>query len=185
MTTITDPEAPPAGTVDSLFDRKISTGRLVACVCAAAAVMTGINLAAAVYFFRGIGELRAAEQRLQGLSDFEARIIAKMDKVNIGMQTRLEELDRGLQGRFSEINDHFDKIERSSPPSKMETSLPPVADAASDDTVPLEKAAPEFQVAVEPAVAPSSQGQQSLPAPSSAYQRIETADGKVYYRKVK
>ncbi|WP_146148915.1 hypothetical protein [Pseudaminobacter soli (ex Li et al. 2025)] len=146
--------------------------------------MTGINLAAAVYFFRGIAELRTAEERLQGLSEFEARIIAKMDKVNVGLQTRFEDLDRSLQGRFSEINEHFDKLERFSPLGKMETSLLPPADDASDDTAPLEKTTPEFQVAVEPTATPSPQ-QQSVPAPSSAYQRLETPDGKVYYRKVK
>lgn len=184
MTTIIDPSV-PANTADSVFDRKISTSRLIVCACAAAAVMTGINLAAAAYFIRGIGELRTTEQRLEKLPDFEARIIAKMDKVNIGMQTRVEELQRGLLGRFSEINDHFDKIERWGPPSRTETSLLPAAAAALTDVEPLEKASSEFQVAAEPAVSPPPQGQQAAPAPNSAYQRLEAPDGKVYYRKVK
>jgi hypothetical protein len=183
MTTIIEPDDPLLGTAGTMFDRKISPARLVACVCAAAAVMTGINIAAAAYFFRGIAELRAAEQRLHVLSDFEARIIAKVDKVNIGMQSRLEELDRDLQGRFGEFNERFDKIDRAAL-GRMETSLLSSAVAAPD--IPLtEKDASEFHVAAEPAESSSSEGPRPIPAPSSAYQRLEAADGKVYYRKVR
>lgn len=185
MTRIIDPDEPSEGRADSIFNRKLSTSRLVGCTLAAAAVMTGINLAAAVYFIRGIGELRAAEQRLQTLSDFEARIIAKVDKVNVGMQTRLEELQRGVLGRLGEMGDRLEKIERGALPANIATSLLPVGTDALPEAEPIDGAQQEFHVAAEPAAAPPPAGQQPAPAPSSAYQRLQGADGKVYYRKMK
>lgn len=189
MTTIIDPSVIALGTADGLLDRQASRPRFIALAVAGAVAMTALNLGAVVYLYRGISELRATELRLGLLSEFEARIIGKMDQVNTGVHSRFEKLDGDLQGRFSDIRERLDKFEREGMPRQIETSMLPPAEEFPADFAPqsatLDDLPPPVEATAEPAAAPRPARQASLPAPSSSYQRLEAADGKVYYRKIK
>lgn len=188
MTTIIDPSVPSIGAGDAMLDRETSMSRLIVFAGAAAVLMTALNLAAAVYFYRGIGELRTAEQRLEQLSEFEGRIIAKVDKVNTGIQSRFEALDGNLQGRRAEIRERLEKLENQVP-SREETSMLPSAEAMPADlepqVIPLDETPPALEAAADPITTSRPPRRASMPSPSATYQRLESAEGKVYYRKVK
>lgn len=189
MTMIIDPSVISIGTVDGLLDRQASRPRFIAVAVAGALTMTALNIAAVVYLYRGLSELRATELKLGQLSEFEARIIAKVDTVNIGIHSRFEKLDGDLRGRFNDIRERLDKIERESVSGQVETGmLPPTEEMPADfepQATTLDDTPPALEAAAEPVAAPRPLRRASLPAPSSSYQRLETADGKVYYRKVK
>ena len=176
MTTIIDASVPSIDASDAMLDRETSTSRLIVFAGAAAVVMTALNLATAVYFYRGIGELRSVEQRLEQLSEFEGRIIAKVDKVNTGVQSRFEALDSNLQGRLAEIREHLEKIEHQVP-SREEPSTLPLAEAMPDDVeplvIPLDETPPALEAAAEAPPRPPRRA--SMPSPSAAYQRLESA----------
>ncbi|CAN7251928.1 hypothetical protein [Aminobacter aminovorans] len=188
MTTIIDSSVPSIGASDAMLDRETSTSRLIVFAGAAAVVVTALNFAAAVYFYRGIGELRTVERQLEQLSEFEGRIIAKVDKVNTGVQSRFEALDGNLQGRLAEIRERLEKIENQVP-SREEASMLPSAEAMPADVepqvIPLDETPPTLEAAAEPLATPPPSRRASMPSPSAAYQRLENAEGKVYYRKVK
>lgn len=189
MTTIIDPSVISIGTADGLLDRKASRPRFIALAVAGAVAMTALNIAAAIYLYRGISELRATELKLGQLSEFEARIISKMDQVNTGVQSRFEKLDGDLQGRFSDVRERLDKIEREGMPRQIEAGMLLPAEEAPVDFTPqpatLDDLLPPVEATAEPAAAPRPARRASLSAPSSSYQRLEAADGKVYYRKIK
>ena len=186
MTTIIDPSVISIGVADHILDRQASRSRFVAVAVTGAIAMTALNIGAAVYLYRGISELRVTELKLDRLSEFEGRIIDKMDKVNTGVHSRFEKLDGDLHGRFNDIRERLDKIERQGASSQVETGMLPPAEGVPADFEPqsaiLDDLPPAVEAAAEPAASPRPA---SLPAPSSSYQRLEAADGKVYYRKVK
>ncbi|MEO5321777.1 hypothetical protein PV773_00490 [Mesorhizobium sp. CC13] len=186
MTTIIDPEVPSIGAADAMLDSETSTSRFIVFAGVVAVVMTLLNLAATVYFFRSMGELRAAEQQLERLADFEARIIAKIDQLNTGVQSRFEDLDGDLQGHFNDLIDRVGKLERTpGNATAMAPSPEPVPTEMAPQVAPLEETPPELEAATDPVAAPRPPRRASMPSPSAAYQRLETAEGKVYYRKVK
>lgn len=187
MTTIIDPSVPCIDAGDAILDREASRSRWIVFAGAAAVTMTALNLAVAFYFYRGIDELRSIEQRLGQLSEFEGRIDAKIDSVNNGMQTRIEMLDRNLQGRIAEIRDRLEQIKQQPAPSQVETSMLPALEPQleADNQDVSSDIAPAIEAAAEPVASPRPLRRASMPSPSTAYQRLETAEGKVYYRKVK
>ncbi|WP_244482759.1 hypothetical protein [Mesorhizobium sp. Root102] len=162
-------------------------GVVVAC---GALLLTVINMAAAVYLYRGMSDLRFVEARLEQLGAFEQRIAARLDTVNNGFQSRFEKLDSQLQGNFNEINGGIARLGQNVPAAGGEA----VSSAAepSEITTSTLAQAPEAldgAIAGEPSVIEAPQAPRkrtasaSPPAPSSNYQRIEQPDGKVYYRR--
>ncbi|TIT58030.1 MAG: hypothetical protein E5W60_23075, partial [Mesorhizobium sp.] len=144
-----------------------------------------VNLTAAVYLYRGISDLRSVEARLEQLGQFEQRISARLDTVNNGFQSRFEKLDDQLQAKFNEVNGGIARLGQSRPSIADE----PMASA------PEPAVAPTSSEAETPAVAenmanpgsvemPQPRKRAAPPAPNPAYQRIQQADGKVYYRKI-
>ncbi|TIW66137.1 MAG: hypothetical protein E5V58_30375, partial [Mesorhizobium sp.] len=96
MTMISDPEM-PAIELGPREEGKPSRKGTIGLVVAGAAVVTVVNLTAAVYLYRGINDLRTVEARLEQLGQFEQRISARLDTVNNGFQSRFEKLDDQLQ----------------------------------------------------------------------------------------
>ncbi|WP_367141549.1 hypothetical protein [Mesorhizobium sp.] len=180
---ISDPEMPAIelGPREEVAVGKPSRRGTVGVVVAGAALVTVVNLTAAVYLYRGINDLRSVEARLEQLGQFEQRISARLDTVNNGFQSRFEKLDDQLQAKFSEVNGGIARLGQSRPSAADEpmASAPEPA-ATSTETEPsafAENTADPGSVEMPPKRA-------APPAPNPAYQRIQQADGKVYYRKI-
>lgn len=199
MTTIRDAGVPnvegEASASDLPKPDKARTGRrLVVVLGVSALALTGVNFAASAYLLSIVGELRAAETRLQDLAGLEKRLKASLEVVNTGIQTRLETLDADFHNKITELENGVGAIQEDLKSHPGETSLaqdrvlePDIA-AASDliasELQPDSEPAAEIPVA---AMDPPKSRKQTKPPKSkvgSAYQRIESADGKVYYRRV-
>ena len=190
MTTISDPHVPAVAAEPmepKLLDRDASRSRLAVVVGVGLTLFAVLNATAAIYLYRGINDLRTVEGRLEELGAFEQRIVARLDTVNNGFQSRFERLDSQLQGNFNEINGSISRLEQNPPSARDDSSIgaaepvvvtSTVADASSDTS----------DVAAEPAAVetprPIKRRSAAPPGPNPAYQRTETPDGKVYYRKI-
>ncbi|TIN30299.1 MAG: hypothetical protein E5Y31_08060, partial [Mesorhizobium sp.] len=154
-----------------------------------ALLITGVNMAAAIYLYRGMSDLRFVEARLEQLGAFEQRIAARLDTVNNGFQSRFEKLDSQLQGSFNEIDASIARLGQpvaggeamssAEEPSEITTSTLAQAPEALDGESASEPSVIEAPPAPRKRIASASP-----PAPSSNYQRIERPDGKVYYRRI-
>jgi hypothetical protein len=184
MTMISEPDVPAIelGHRETV-PGKPSRARMISVIAVAALLVTAVNVTAAVYLYRGVNDLRTMEARLDQLGQFEQRIGARIDTVNNGFQSRFETLDRQLQANFGRINGNIAKLEQGQPvaasepaPSAAEPTMlnTTVADASAADERGFDPAA--AQAPFKRNVAP--------PGPNPSYQRIQQADGKVYYKKI-
>lgn len=196
MTMISEPDMPAIeiGAATHIEEQaavgKPSDKSLIGAVVIGTSLITLVNIIAAVYLYRGISDMRFLEGRLEQLGTFEQRIGGRLDTVNNGFQSRFEKLDSQLQSSFGEINRSIAKLEQNQPvagdevmssaaePSMVATSAvaeaPTVIDGedATDPSVVDAPRPPKRRIAA------------AAPAPSPDYQRIQQADGKVYYRKI-
>ncbi|RWC30572.1 hypothetical protein [Mesorhizobium sp.] len=197
MTTISEPDM-PAIDIGNQEQRepvaieKPSKAKTIGVIVAGGALLiTAINMAAAVYLYRSMSDLRFVEARLEQLGAFEQRIAARLDTVNNGFQSRFEKLDSQLQGSFNEINGNIARLGQNVPagggeamssaaePSEITTSTLAQAPEALDGESAGEPGVIEAPPAPRKRIASASP-----PAPSSNYQRIQQPDGKVYYRRI-
>ncbi|WP_214474138.1 hypothetical protein [Mesorhizobium sp. dw_380] len=190
MTTISDPHVPAVAAEPiepRLLDRDASRSRLSVVVGVGLTLFAVLNATAAIYLYRGIAELRTVEGRLEELGAFEQRIVARLDTVNNGFQSRFERLDSQLQGRFNEINGNIARLEQDLPPTDGAGTSSVSEPVAATSTVA--EASSSTEVAAEPTIIdaprpPKRRVATAPPAPNPGYQRTETPDGKVYYRKI-
>ena len=179
MTMISGPEIPAI----ELGEREKAPGRpnravTIGAVMAGAALVTFVNVTAAIYLYRGVNDLRVVEARLEQLGQFEQRIGARIDTVNNGFQSRFETLDRQLQASFGHINGNIARLEQGQP-AEAEMPRAPEPPAFAGTTVA------EASAVENPAEPDSSfKRKVSPPGPNPSYQRIQQADGKVYYKKI-
>jgi hypothetical protein len=185
MTMISEPDVPAIELGHRETDPgKPSRAKAIGVIAAGAALVTFVNVTAAVYLYRGVNDLRTIEARLEQLGQFEQRIGARIDTVNNGFQSRFETLDRQLQANFGQINGDIAKLEQGQPiaageqaPSSLEPAMPgntTVADASAADG-----SGADFTDAQR-----SFRSKFAPPGSNPSYQRIQQADGKVYYKRI-
>lgn len=190
MTTISDPHVPAVAAEPiepQLLDRDASRSRLAIVVGVGLTLFAVLNATAAIYLYRGINDLRTVEGRLEELGAFEQRIVARLDTVNNGFQSRFEKLDSQLQGSFNEVNGNIARLEQNLPlagDAGVSSAPEPVVTTST-----VAEASPDTEVAAEPTIIdtprpPKRRVAAVPPAPNPGYQRTETPDGKVYYRKI-
>ena len=196
MTMISEPDMPAIeiGTATRLEEQAVvgkpSDKSMIGAVIIGTSLITLVNIIAAVYLYRGISDMRFLEGRLEQLGTFEQRIGGRLDTVNNGFQSRFEKLDSQLQSSFGEINRSIARLEQNQPLARDE-----IMSSAAEPSMVAANAVAEAPVAVdgedatEPSVVdapriPKKRIVATAPAPSPNYQRIEQADGKVYYRKI-
>ncbi|ESX77957.1 MULTISPECIES: hypothetical protein [unclassified Mesorhizobium] len=196
MTMISEPDMPAIeiGTATRIGDQavvgKARDKSIIGAVIIGTSLLTLVNMIAAVYLYRGISDMRFLEGRLEQLGTFEQRIGSQLDTVNNGFQSRFEKLDSQLQSSFGEINRSIARLEQNQP--IVHDEITSSAAEPSIDTTSSMAEAPavlDGEDATEPSVVdtprpPKRRIAAAAPAPSSNYQRIEQADGKVYYRKI-
>lgn len=190
MTTISDPHVPTIAIEQldpQLLDRATSRSRLAVAISIGLTLFAVLNATAAVYLYRGINDLRIVEGRLEELGTFEQRIGARLDTVNNGFQSRFEKLDSQLQGSFNEVNGNMARLEQNLPlagNAGISSAPEPVVTTST-----VAEASSDTEVAAEPTIVdtprpPKRRIATAPPAPNPGYQRTETPDGKVYYRKI-
>lgn len=196
MTMISEPDMPAieigtaARTGEQAAVVKPSDRSIIGAVIIGTSLLTLVNMVAAVYLYRGISDMRFLEGRLEQLGTFEQRIGGRLDTVNNGFQSRFEKLDTQLQSSFGEINRSIARLEQNQP--IVHDEITSSAAEPSVDTTSSMAEAPavlDGEDATEPSVVdtprpPKRRIAAAAPAPSPDYQRIEQADGKVYYRKI-
>ncbi|MDX8469340.1 hypothetical protein RFM26_26940 [Mesorhizobium sp. VK23B] len=183
MTMISEPEIPAI----ELGEREKAPGRpnravTIGVVAAGVALVTFVNVTAAIYLYRGVNDLRALEARLDQLGQFEQRIGARIDTVNNGFQSRFETLDRQLQASFGRMNGDIARLEQGQPPAadaEMQRAPEP---GFAGTTVAEAAAVPAEPDSVD--ASPTFKRKAAPPGPNPSYQRIQQADGKVYYKKI-
>ncbi len=184
---------------------KAKTGRRLAVLLGASAlVLTLVNLVAAVYLMNAIGELRSIDHRLEDLAGLEKRLKTSLDTVNTGIQAQVETLDFDMRSGIMELENEvgrlaarLDQVPSTAaidPPLPDTADLDPTAAALPElstdatEAPPLEEPQAEVAEPETPVAAIKPKPRKSKPPASkvgSSYQRIESADGKVYYRRVK
>ncbi|RRI03087.1 hypothetical protein EH240_10965 [Mesorhizobium tamadayense] len=176
MTMISEPDVPAIELGEQeKAPGKPSRARTIAFVAVGAVLVTVVNVTAAVYLYRGVNDLRALEARLSQLGQFEQRIGARIDTVNNGFQSRFETLDRQLQASFGHINGNIARLEQGQPvAADVETPRAPEPDFAGTTVAEADSAG----------ASPAFKGKAAPPGPNPSYQRIQQADGKVYYKKI-
>ena len=196
MTMISEPDMPAIeiGTATRTGEQaavgKPGDRSIIGAVIIGTSLITLVNVVAAVYLYRGISDMRSLEARLEQLGTFEQRIGGRLDTVNNGFQSRFEKLDSQLQSSFGEINRSIARLEQSQPlagDDVVSSAAEPSMVAAN--AVAEAPAALDGEDATEPSVvdappAPKKRIVAVAPAPSPNYQRIQQADGKVYYKKI-
>ncbi|MER8645767.1 hypothetical protein [Mesorhizobium sp. M1252] len=196
MTMISEPDMPAIeiGTATRIGEQaavvKPSDKTIIGAVIIGTSLLTLVNMVAAVYLYRGISDMRFLEGRLEELGTFEQRIGGRLDTVNNGFQSRFEKLDSQLQSSFGEINRSIARLEQNQPIVRDEITSS-AAEPSVDTTSSMAEAPAvlDGEDATEPSVVdtprpPKRTIAAASPAPSPDYQRIEQADGKVYYRKI-
>lgn len=185
MTMISEPEIPAI----ELGEREKAPGRpnravTIGVVAAGAALVTFVNVTAAIYLYRGVNDLRALEARLDQLGQFEQRIGARIDTVNNGFQSRFETLDRQLQASFGRINGNVARLEQGQP-AAADTETPRAPEPGFAGTTVAEASAVEIPAEPDSVDAsPTFKRKAAPPGANPSYQRIQQADGKVYYKKI-
>ena len=157
-------------------------------IVTAAIAVSVINLGATAYLYRIMDDLRDIDLRLNELAAFEQRLTSRLDAMNMGVQNRLENMSGELQGQFNQLHDGIAGMKAS--PNFPAVDLPVTSDAGEwGDIAPIEEPAiePDSVQAEEAAAAPAIKKKPNRPAPppNRAYERTQSADGKVYYRKVR
>ncbi|TGP48351.1 hypothetical protein EN873_34225 [bacterium M00.F.Ca.ET.230.01.1.1] len=185
MTMISAPDAPAIELGQrEAAPEKPSRAKLIAAIAVGAALVTAVNVTAAVYLYRGVNDLRTIEARLEQLGQFEQRIGARIDTVNNGFQSRFETLDRQLQANFGQINGNIAKLEQGQPVAASEPA-PSAPEPAMLDNTTVADASAADEGGADPADAQRSfKRKVSPPGPNPSYQRIQQPDGKVYYKKI-
>ncbi|MFB9984195.1 hypothetical protein ACFSQQ_02855 [Mesorhizobium kowhaii] len=197
MTTISEPDMPAIDIGNQeqrepvAIERPSKAKTIAILIASGALLLTVVNMAAAIYLYRGMSDLRFVEARLEQLGAFEQRIAARLDTVNNGFQSRFEKLDSQLQGSFNEINGNVAQLALTRPIAGGEaTPGAPEPPEMTTSTLAEAPEALEGASASEPSVieAPRAPRKRAAPAspppPSSNYQRIQQPDGKVYYRRI-
>jgi hypothetical protein len=214
MTTIRDPGVPAVegearGHELRKLDKATTGRRLVIVLGVSALVLTVANLVASGYLLQTVSNLRALDQRLQDMAGMEKRIKASLEVANTGFQSKLDELGVNLQDQITGLEDGVGQVQRRldqqastaaalpEPAPQPTTVHAPPSEAAIDEAEASAAATQGSAAAVAEAPAPADEPVAAIDPPKprkpsappvskvqSAYQRIESPDGKVYYRRI-
>jgi hypothetical protein len=191
MTTISAPGAPPP--VQGEFrklDKAVAGRRFLVALGISALALTALNLTAAVYLLRATSQLRAMDTRMQDLAGLEKRLKSSLEIVNTGIQSQVETLNRDVHDQITELEDGVGELQRQLDHARVATAALPEPEVTAPTTVsvadPMPDVAEEADVPVAD-IAPPKRRKRAEPPVSkvgSSYQRTESPDGKVYYRRV-
>lgn len=152
----------------------------------AAGTLTALNVLAAIYTYRSTSNLVAIEGRLGELKAFEERVARQLDTMNNGIQSRLEALQSDFRGQIGGLQNEVTSLAvPSSTNDDAAVASEEILPATPPELVPDLAADVPQEIEVELPVAPVKKTASSNALEkSSSYERIQSPNGKVYYRKV-
>lgn len=190
MTIIHDLDA-PAVEPQALTDENASNRSwLVAIFAASALILTAINLFVSVHLYRVSSDVAVLESRLEQLSTFEKRLIDKMNLVNTGLQNQFDQLNNNFDSRIATVSKNVGELKQklAQAGTRNEFGTFGMVPAATEPGLLASGAPQAFTTESDVSVAisePPNPGVRELPSLSPSYQRFQTADGKVTYRKIR
>jgi hypothetical protein len=190
MTIIHDLDAPAVEPQMRAANQTSGCTRLLVILGISALALTAVNLAASVRLYRVNSDITALESRLEQLSSFEKRLVDKIDLVNTGLQNQFDQLNSSFDTRFASVSSSVGELKHSLAQVTGElennsfASSPSLTEPATftGDQAPQQAAEADTSVMI---AKPRKKGVIELPSLSPSYQRFQTADGKVTYRKIR
>ena len=172
MTTISEITTPLVDPADDRSQTRRNHFSMSLLAAASAIIVTCINVYALTYLNAAISDLQAIDEKLELLQAFEERIANRMDTMNIGVQNRLETLSGEVHGQLNQIDSKLDgiKVRADATPQgadQAEALFPAISEGAADGDV----------------LAPVTRTTKPLRR-NLAYERVQSADGKVYYKRI-
>lgn len=157
--------------------------KLGLCAAIALTVLTGLNVWASARLYKSSNELAVVQQRLEQLSLFEKRISDKIDLVNNGLQGQFDRLTTTVASRVDGAADQMGQVE---------TALGAVKQSIDDRQLEVSAIAPAVDAPQKgprvirrtPSKALVSQDA-AAPRVSAAFVRVQGADGKLTYKKIR
>lgn len=153
------------------------------------AMLTGANLWAAARVHNSASQIAIIQERLEGLSAFEDRLVAKINSVNNGVHGQFDRLNATLTSRIEGTESQI---------SRVETAVGAVRQTIDDRQQVLQVPDTTEVAAIEPprklprVIRKAAKGNSAPPAEpnappqlSSSYVKEVSGDGKVIYRKVR
>ncbi len=151
--------------------------RFVFVLAVASITLTAINLVAGYYVIDSSRGLHVIEDRLQRMQQIEKNVIASVNDLQKVMQGRLQEMEERTVKKIQ-----ADLARVPYPGRKTENSVP----VLSDNQAQNQGGDGDLKHLTVPEAASSNSGETGDGQNSSvSYERIESADGKVFYRKVR
>lgn len=186
MTTITDIGTPR---IDEPRIIKPTPDRLrwVIVLASAAGVLTLLNGVAALYVHRSTKDLIAIEARLEDLKAFEQRIADRVDIMNNGIQSRLEAMQSGLNGQIGGLHTEMTRLS-AAPSGQKEAFADEVPVFSESEPAQISELAVDIEQDIQmalPVPVTKNTGRAKLTGGPATYERVQSPDGKVYYRKVR
>jgi hypothetical protein len=180
MTVIQDMEAPQITAERRPPDAATIRNRLVVLLCASAVTLTAVNLVASVKLYSSAERMSELGARLDQMAAFEKRITDKIDLVNVGLQNQFDNLDASIASRFAETSDGIGALEKQ----LVRTGNAADGGQPAFDTVPASDGIEQAgsKIAAEMGHFPAGGAVTGM---SPTYQRIETPEGEVTYRKIR
>jgi hypothetical protein len=146
-------------------------------------VVAALNVVASVNLYRSTAEMRAIDQRLSELAAFERRLVQKIDGMNNGIQSQFDRVSDRIQARSEEPG----QAVADSPDTSREL----------DDGVPAWKKLTTENIQTDYSkfiLVQNTVGDQTgsgraetfdegMKYNEASYERIVSADGKIYYKK--
>lgn len=153
------------------------------------AMLTGVNLWAAIRVQSSAADMAAVQERLGQLSAFEERLTAKLDTVNNGVHGQFDRLNATLASRIEGTETQISRVEsavgavrRTIDERQLAMPTPDATEVAAIE--PMGKLPRVIRKSAKNSSAPEPQAS-APPQLSSSYVRVESPDGKVTYRKVR
>jgi hypothetical protein len=186
MTTIREPTVPYA-TGEHPADNSRRAWPWLLLVAISCIMVTGMNLMTAAHLKGAIREAAAIEAKLQALSEQEQRLRAALDLMNKGVQAQIDEVSAELAGGFAEMREKLRVNQRHLAAIEAELAADPSRPMPPLITLPPESMVDEEWPEDQPVAsgAPPTVTADAVPEPSKSYQRVESPDGRVLYRRIR
>jgi hypothetical protein len=190
MTIIHDLDAPTVEPQALTAENTSNRSWVVAIFAASASILTAVNLFVSVHLYGVNSDVAVLESRLEQLSTFEKRLIDKMNLVNTGLQNQFDQLNNNFDSRFAAVSKNVGELKQklAQVGTRNEFGTFGTVSAATEPGLLASDAPQAFMTEADVSMAiaePRRSGVRELPSLSPSYQRFQTADGKVTYRKIR
>lgn len=180
MTEIRDPVVPKKD-ITEIPQFKVAAKRSIYILAISAIALTVTNLLAGFYVINSSRELSALEDKLNEFRDIEKHIIANVDEQTKKLELRIIESEKKIGDELRAVSSELASF------ADAENSGPVLIDAEGRN-IAVDGSGEEIQS--RSVISPANSRELNVPDENEeqstvSYERIEGADGKVYYKKIR